>query len=445
MKYLIYLLGAFGFVFLSCSKDKLNNPLDQRLEQIIKKVAADGQLDYFILPENTDYHSIPQDPRNPITKGKVELGRMLFFETGLAISPVHELGRGTYSCGTCHVPSAGFMPGSAQGIADGGVGFGENGERRSNLPFYDESELDVQGARPLSLINVAFVKNTSWNGQFGYNDNNEGTEDLWNEEELTEINHLGYFGLESQNIEGLAIHRMSMDDTVLDTFGYRALFDACFSEFPVEDRYNHTTMSLAISSYLRTLISNRAPFQDWLKGNELAMDDQMKKGALLFFGKAKCINCHNGPTLNNPDHFYALGVKDLYETGAFGTDVDDRRNIGRGGFTKKEEDMYKFKVPQLYNMKDANFYFHGSSKHSLQEVVEYFNEGIAENDRVPADQISPQFRPLELTEQEIEDLVYFLEKGLYDADMERYLPDAVLSGNCFPNNDPFSQIDLGCQ
>ena len=29
--------------------------------------------------------------------------------------------------------------------------------------------------------------------------------------------------------------------------------------------------------------------------------------------------------------------------------------------------------------------------------------------------------------------------------MERYMPDAVLSGNCFPNNDEQSQLDMGCK
>jgi cytochrome c peroxidase len=37
-----------------------------------------------------------------------------------------------------------------------------------------------------------------------------------------------------------------------------------------------------------------------------------------------------------------------------------------------------------------------------------------------------------------------LENGLYDPDLERYAPAYILSGNCFPNNDSQSRIDLGC-
>jgi cytochrome c peroxidase len=180
-----------------------------------------------------------------------------------------------------------------------------------------------------------------------------------------------------------------------------------------------------------------------VRGEREAMSDQEKAGAMVFFTKAGCYRCHKGASLSS-NEFHALGVRDLWESGAFATGPEDIRNFGRGGFTGLEEDRYKFKVPQLYNMKNSPFYFHGSSRHSLRSVVEYFNEGVPENDRVPTAQISPIFHPLNLTEQEISDLVQFLEHGLYDPNLERFVPEEVLSGNCFPNNDPLSQEQLGC-
>src|SRR5690606_33421393 len=104
----------------------------------------------------------------------------------------------------------------------------------------------------------------------------------------------------------------------------------------------------------------------------------------------------------------------------------------------------KFKVPQLYNLKDVGFYFHGASKNSLREVVEYFNEAVPENSLVDPAIISPFFKPLNLTEAEIDDLVEFLENGLYDPDLERYRPEIIMSGNCFPNNDPLSRSQMRC-
>ncbi|MEM9919686.1 MAG: cytochrome c peroxidase [Bacteroidota bacterium] len=445
MERIFYILMVFTVLFSACREDKLDNPLDHRLRAAIQDAAPDGSLEHFVLPDRDDYDNIPQDPHNPLNAEKVHLGQMLFFETGLALSPMHDFGKESFSCGTCHIPSAGFVPGSKQGIADGGIGFGLNGESRTMVNIYDESELDVQGARPISLINVATVVNTSWNGQFGSDGANEGTEDVWDNNEATKINKLGFAGLESQNIEGLHVHRMIVDKAVADLYGYTEHFDECFPEFDEEERYSDVTGSFAISAYLRTLLSTEAPFQKWLEGNENAMSDQQKRGALLFFTKANCYQCHNGKSLNNPSQFYAIGVKDLYEAGAFQTDINDRRNLGRGGFTGKQEDLYKFKVPQLYNLKRAGFYFHGSSKESLREVVEYFNVGLSENTNVPDDQIARQFKPLNMTEEEIDDLVEFLENGLYDETIQDYMPKEILSGNCFPNNDPFSKNDLGCE
>ena len=366
----------------SCRSDKteLATQNDIRLENAIKKFSATGDIDHFILPQSNDYANIPASPENPITPVKVALGKFLFFETGLGLSPLQEIGKGTYSCSSCHVPSAGFRPGREQGIGEGGVGFGLNGENRTMGETYTPEELDVQGARPLSVLNVAYVTNTSWSGMFGGNGANEGTESQWTEEKGTAINHLGFGGLESQNIEGLHLHRMVINKELMEELGYAPYFESAFSDFSEEERYSDKAASFAISAYLRTLLTNRAPFQDYLKGDKSALTEQEKRGAMLFFGDAKCATCHNGPSLNG-ENFYALGVKDLFECGenVFNTSADDRRNMGRGGFTDNPEDMYKFKVPHLYNLKDAPFYFHGSSKRSLQEVVEYFNDAVIEN------------------------------------------------------------------
>jgi cytochrome c peroxidase len=284
-----------------------------------------------------------------------------------------------------------------------------------------------------------------WSGRFGAHYNNEGTEDLWGVvDPATEVNHLGLDGLEAQNIEGTVTHRMVIDDYVLDTLGYRLLFDKAFGDWPGNARYGRVAFSFALSAYIRTLLPNRAPWQKWLAGDHYALTDAQKRGALLFLGKAGCYRCHQGPALNG-NEFHALGVKDLCDVGGLRTGLNDNRNLGRGGFTQRPEDNYRFKVPQLYNVGDMPFYFHGSSYDNLRELVEYFNAGIPENPRVPAENISPFFHPLGLTSTEVDDLVDFLDNGLRDAELNRYVPEAVLSGNCFPNNDPQSRQDLGCE
>lgn len=438
----LQILAILAVFFTACTKDQIyvTSDNDYELERLL---VEHGGKENYILPSSEDYGQIPQDPNNPLSKEKVALGELLFFETGLALAPMHAIGEGTYSCASCHVPTAGFRPGRPQGIADGGVGFGENGEGRFMNSNYAEDEPDVQGLRPLSVLNVAFVTNTTWNGRFGSGGLNEGTEALWNEEDGSEINHLGLKGLEGQNIEGLELHRMIISKEVTDNLGYTALFDAAFEDVPEAVRYTPQYASFAISAYLRTLLTNEAPFQKWLQGDKAAMSEPEKRGANLFFGKANCSTCHRGRSLNG-DNFYAIGVDDLYKTGAINTSREDEMNLGRGGFTGLAEDNYKFKVPQLYNLGDAPFYFHGASKETLAEVVDYFNEAIPENFDVPPTQISSGFEPLNLTAQEKEDLLSFLENSLRDPDLNRYVPEELPSGNCFPNNDFFSQEDLDC-
>jgi cytochrome c peroxidase len=423
---------------------------DVDLELLIKLNASSktGSYTGYILPESDDFANIPnQDTKNPLTKAKVALGNLLFFETAIGLEPKYSISKETYSCSSCHIPAMGFTAGRFQGIADGALGFGHHGEGRHINPHYTGDEVDAQGARPLPIQNTAYVTNALWAGSFGSFNVNEGTESVWHQDSLVEINFKGLMGLEANNARALVVHRQVINKDVTDTLGYTAMFDEAFPDIPESQRYTRLTAAFALAAYFRTVLTNKAPFQEWLKGDLDAMNEQQKRGANLFFGKAGCVDCHNSPSLNASPHlFFALGVYNHFQTphNVFRTDRNDKRNLGRGGFTEVIEDRHKFKVPQLYNLRDIGFYFHGASKYSLREVVEYFNEGVPENRDVPVTSIPSLFHPLHLTKQEIDDLTEFLENGLFDPDLERYAPAAVMSGNCFPNNDLESIEDLNC-
>ena len=436
---------VFLIVLASCSKDVITEDvqLDQDLKRLISNTSPSGNYTYYIVPSEDDLASFPQDPRNELTPVKVELGKMLFYETGLAMDSRFDSGRGTYSCASCHIPEAGFRPGAPQGVADGGKGFGLNGEGRLKNPEYLEGDLDVQSARPLSLINVAFVTNTFWNSQFGGDGVNSETKDVWDLREDTELNHLGFNAIETQNIEGIKTHRIAVTKELLDQFGYTDLFDEAFPDVQEDQRYTQFTASLALSAYIRTINSSQAPFQDWLKGDLNALTQEQKLGASVFFGKARCSNCHYEPNLGSVE-FHALGVKDMYQRASFNAFSDDRRNLGRGGFTLNPEDDYKFRVPPIYNMADAPFYFHGASKLTLEQVVDYKITAESENPNVENSVLSDKFRPIDITSEERQALLSFLYTGLRDPNLDRFKPIEILSGNCFPNNDIDSQIDLGC-
>jgi cytochrome c peroxidase len=427
--------------------------LDDELEAALVSASGGQGLDYFKLPSSNDYASIPQDPNNPITKAKVDLGRLLFHETGLLVSPMRPEGVQTASCASCHHAAAGFQAGRIQGVGEGGSGFGVHGEARFNDPNYQIAQLDVQPIRSPTAMNAAYQEVMLWNGQFGGAGINLGTEASWTPGTPKETNLLGYTGVETQAIAGLKVHRLApIENSLVATNAtYQAMFAAAFptgqpngSVLPVGGAVGlREQTGLAIAAFERTMMANAAPFQRWLRGSKNAMTDQEKRGAVLFFGKANCSSCHTGPALNSMT-FYAIGAPDLDGPGVYGDVVGKAENKGRGGFTGRAEDMFKFKTPQLYNLKDSPFYGHGGTFNTVREVVEYKNSGIPSNPDVPASQLAPQFQPLNLTAAEVDDLVAFVENGLYDPQLSRYLPTSLPSGNCFPNNDPGTRADLGC-
>ena len=119
-----------------------------------------------------------------------------------------------------------------------------------------------------------------------------------------------------------ALNRQTIDptDSVLASFSgalkpkYRDLIQAAFhprlwsSPQPVSlggSPYSQVEANfplffgLAIQLYEATLLSDRAPLDDYLQGNTQALSASEARGMNLFTGKAQCINCHGGPALTN--------------------------------------------------------------------------------------------------------------------------------------------------
>ena len=439
----ILVICVITFLF-SCKNDDQNytSLLDDELESILFESSNNVGMSFYVLPNETDYSSIPQDPNNPITKTKVDLGKLLYHETGLGIKAEKSVGMGTYSCASCHHSKAGFQAGKRQGIGDGGVGFGFLGEARGFHEAYTSENADIQPIRSPSSLNTAYQNVMLWNGQFGSKGLNQGTEAQWTEGTPKAINNLGFEGLETQAIAGMSVHRMEVNVNLVNELNYKPLFDDVFSDIPIEERYTNINAGLAIAAYERTLLANKAPFQKWLRGDSNAMSENEKNGAILFFGKAQCVQCHNGPSLAST-MFSAIGMNDLTGSDVFG-EISIGNKKGRGGFTMNPNDDYKFKVPQLYNIVSNGSFGHGASFKSVEEVVRYKNAAVKENIDVPIANIDENFVSLGLTDDEINLIVLFIENSLQDNDLSRYVPINVFSGNCLPNNDSQSKDDLGC-
>jgi cytochrome c peroxidase len=229
---------------------------------------------------------------------------------------------------------------------------------------------------------------------------------------------------------------------------YQMMFEAAYGTSQPHDMLE--AAALAIAAYERTILANRAPFQEFLRGNEDALTIEEVEGAKVFFGKGNCAGCHNGPALSSPvgsmatEVFMTLGFHDLDMWDDIIGEVPDGVREGRSGFTGDDMEKYAFKVPPLYNLIDTTVFGHGASFTSVEEVVRYKVAATPQNPDVEVSDLDYRFTPLDLTEEEISNLVTFLETSLYDPELMRYVPTELPSGLCVTNNDDDSRSELGC-
>jgi cytochrome c peroxidase len=114
----------------------------------------------------------------------------------------------------------------------------------------------------------------------------------------------------------------------------------------------------------------------------------------MFMSKAACTQCHNGPNFTD-NKFHVLGVPQK------GPLVED---VGRYGVTKDDNDKGAFKTPSLRNIALTAPYTHDGAFETLEEVVEFYNQGGGS-----VLNKSPKLLKLHLTKQEKGDLVAFLK------------------------------------
>lgn len=313
---------------------------------------------------------IPAD--NPMTPEKIELGKLLFFDTRLS-------GDASIACSTCHEPNQGW--GFSNDISRGYPG-------------------TIHWRNSQTLINSAYYNKLFWAGAAG--------------------------SLESQGPAaakgGVAGNGESdmMEARLAFIPEYRERFNKVFGDtWPkISNAWK------AIAAFERTLVQTDTPFDKYMRGDKKALGEQQLRGKALFEGKANCIECHNG-ALFSDKQYYNLGVPRAFrweedglaqitfrfEQYAKGVTEEMYRTIkddaGLYYRTKEKADMGKFRVPSLRYTVYTAPYMHNGAFFDLTEVLEFYNEGGGENEF--AANKTKLLKPLNLSDEEIEDLVAFIE------------------------------------
>lgn len=171
--------------------------------------------------------------------------------------------------------------------------------------------------------------------------------------------------------------------------GYRKLFQEVFGrEIVIED------VGKAIASFQRTKLSGNSAVDKFdVGGDETALSESAKRGLELFRGKARCTRCHSGFNFTD-EKFHNLGI-------GWDTNTVD---LGRYMVTKSPEDIGAFKTPTLREIARTAPYMHDGRFKTLEEVVKFYNQGGIKNPHQDNTII-----PLELTEQEQQDVVALLK------------------------------------
>jgi len=315
-----------------------------------------------------------------VTK-KYILGQALFFD------PVLSTNNDT-SCATCHLVDYGTSDGMNKSIGTGGKGIGvarteadiEKRHTRNSLGLWNrdnqtassmfwDGRLEVLDPRkhiyrspfdeylPKSIENLlaaqALVPLVSKGEMFASNcvPNNPCFEPNTPEERYKVL----------ETILNKLIGDPNSPTTNLTQINYRKLFQKAYPKIAF-DKLDVGHIGNAIAHFEEIAFATRdAAWDQYIRGEEESLTDQQVEGALLFFGKAGCSICHNGPVFSDYA-FHSLGIYSLKG--------DNEPDYGRFEVTNSENDKFRFRTPSLRNTTLTAPYFHDGSSANLKDSIE---------------------------------------------------------------------------
>ena len=367
-----------------------------------------------------------------------DVGRMLWFDpiTGL---------NDDNSCAGCHSPTNGF--GDTQSIA---IGIGNN-----RIVGPDRRGPRNQRRTPMA-INSAFFPTLMWNSRF-----RALSDDPFNNSAglqfpppegrtLSYLPHLltaqafipvterveaaGFvFPGDNHDIRREVVRRVNASGAYLRLFGAR--FAAVRRGGPIT--YDH--LAAAIAEFEFTLVFANAPIDRYARGETHALSEGQKNGALLFFGRAGCVGCHqvSGSANEMFSDFreHVIGVPQVapsvsnMEFDGSGANED----FGLEQVTGSPADRYAFRTSPLRNVALQASFMHNGAFVRLEDAIRhhldapasvrsYMPSRLAPDLQGPVGPIIPVLErldpllrtPVALSDAEFADLVDFVRNGLLD-------------------------------
>jgi cytochrome c peroxidase len=330
----------------------------------------------------------PVDPiSNRGTNLRAELGRLLFFDPILS-------GDQRTACASCHHPDYGMADGLRRAIGAGGHGIGTARagtglELRRNTP---------------SIFNVAYNSIQFWDGR-ATSLEEQAIAPIFAEDEMNQPSVAELL----RRLRALAEYR----ELFARAFGYGTRPDGREVTLP--------NMARAIAAFERKLLISETAYDRFIAGSDDQLTTEQLRGLVVFFGPGQCAACHI-PPLFHDGGVAALGVPASAEAGA-PLDPDP----GFGAVIGRADSFGMFKTPGLYNVSRTAPYMHNGVFATLEEVIDFYNEGGGRGRGLDVPNQDFKITKLNLTEQQKRDLVSFL-KALDDIAPPPQPPARVPSG-----------------
>lgn len=329
---------------------------------------------------------VPYPEENPQTAQKIALGEKLFHESRFSST-------GEVSCSTCHAVEKAFTDSPLR---------------------VSEGIQKLTGTRNApTVINSVYFETLFWDGRSPSLED-QALHPFVNPVEM-----------------GLKDHQPILEIVRSDP-EYVKQFKEVFGKSG--DAITMTEVTQAIAAFERTQVAADSPFDRWyFRGEENALTPAQKRGFDLFVNEGRCVSCHvveqtQALFTDNRFHNIGVGINDIQgdvpalagaflEAEATLSEVDvkvltDKRTseLGRFAVTRGFDGLGAFKTPTLRNVALTAPYMHDGSLKTLRDVVVHYNNGGVTNEGDPVnDFLAGGIRPLNLTEQQIDDLVAFME------------------------------------
>ena len=130
--------------------------------------------------------------------------------------------------------------------------------------------------------------------------------------------------------------------------------------------------ALALAAFERAAFTQiDTPFDRYVAGDREALSDSAKRGADLFYGRARCAACHSGALLTD-NAFHNIGVPQL------GSGVGDAAplDVGRAGVTGRSEDRFAFRTPSLRNVDLTGPWMHNGAYTFLENAIRHYRDPV---------------------------------------------------------------------